>query len=166
MTKWLRRIRGAIGMGLTWAIGWAIVGGAIMEGIVDRDGKILDMWPQTLAVPGFLLGVAFSIVLWMTEGRRRFDELSVPRFAGLGAVAGALLGTLAVAAGIFSGVSPLLLRAAIVIGPLTLLSAVSASSSLAIAKTAVGRGLLDASADVADGRLPGVETQKRLADRG
>jgi hypothetical protein len=26
LKKWLRRIRGAVGMGLTWAAGWAIGG--------------------------------------------------------------------------------------------------------------------------------------------
>ena len=54
MTRWLRRIRAAVGMVLIWGVGWAIIGGAIMEGIVDHHGKILDMWPQTLSIPGFL----------------------------------------------------------------------------------------------------------------
>lgn len=26
MSRWLRRIRGAVGMGVTWAVGWALVG--------------------------------------------------------------------------------------------------------------------------------------------
>lgn len=26
MTKWLRRVRGALGMGLAWAAGWALAG--------------------------------------------------------------------------------------------------------------------------------------------
>ncbi len=80
MKTLLRRLRGALGMGLTWALGWAVVGGAVMEGIVDPDGRILDMWPQTLAIPGFLGGVVFAFLLWIAEGRRRFDELSLPRF--------------------------------------------------------------------------------------
>lgn len=47
MTGWLRRIRAAIGMGLIWGVGWAIVGGAIMEGIVDPHGRILGCgWPS------------------------------------------------------------------------------------------------------------------------
>lgn len=164
MTKWLRRIRGAVGMGLTWAVGWAIIGGGIMEGIVDPHGKILDMWPQTLAIPGFLLGVVFSVVLSIAERRRRFDELSFPRFAGLGAVAGVALGSLAIAAGAFPGV-PLLLRAAGIIGPLTALSAVSAAGSLALARMAEDRGLLRANGDEPDEGLPAREPRKRLADR-
>src|SRR4030095_359325 len=96
MQQRLRRIGGAIGMGLTWAIGWAVVGGAVMEGLVDPHGKILDMWPQTLAIPGFLGGVVFSMVLWIAARRRRFDELSLSRFSALGAMAGLLLGVFAV----------------------------------------------------------------------
>lgn len=141
MKRWLRRIRGAVGMGLVWAIAWAVVGGGVMEGIVDPHGKILDMWPQTLAIPGFLGGVVFSVVLWMSEGRRRFDELSLPRFGALGGLVGLLLGGLAVGAGAASGVLPLWLRAAVIIGPVTLLGAVSASGSLALARMAERREL-------------------------
>jgi hypothetical protein len=158
MKKWLRRIRGALGMGLTWAVAWAVVGGGVMEGIVDPDGKILDMWPQTLAIPGFFCGVAFSALLRVAEGRRRFDELSLPRFGALGAATGLLLGALAIAAGLASGV-PLWLRAAVILGPVTLLSAISASGTLALARMGAKRELPDAGADVADVGL--TESEKR-----
>ena len=49
------------------------------------------MWPQTLAIPGFLSGLIFSGVLSMTEGRWRFEDLSLPRVGAWGAVAGALI---------------------------------------------------------------------------
>jgi hypothetical protein len=150
MKKWLRRLRGAVGMGLTWAVGWAVVGGGVMEGLVDPHGKILDMWPQTLAIPGFLSGAVFSMVLWVAAGRRRFDELSLSRFAAWGAVAGLLLGVFAVGTGAASGVLPLWLRAAVIIGPMTILSAASAVGSLALARMAERRKLPDASADVAE----------------
>lgn len=143
MKRWLRRIRGVVMMGLTWAVGWAVVGGGVMEGIVDPHGKILDMWPQTLAIPGFFGGVAFSLVLSISEGRRRFDELSLLRFGVLGAVAGLLLGVLAVTAGTARGVFPLWLGAAVIIPPVTLLSALSASGSLALARKAKDREVLD-----------------------
>ena len=163
MKRWLKRIRGALGMGLTWALGWGLIGGAIMEGIVDPDGQIVDMWPQLLAMPGFLLGVLFSIALWMSERRRRFDELSIPRFATIGAAAGAVLGTVFLAAGIFPGI-PLLLRAAVVLAPLTVLSAASATGTLALARLAVDRGLLKAAHnDELD--LPAHEAQDRLPGR-
>lgn len=141
MKQLVRRIRGALGMGLTWAIAWAVIGGGIMEGIVDRDGQILDMWPQTLAIPGFLGGVVFSALLWASEGRRRFDELSLPRFAGWGALAGAMLGGLALGAGALPGVGSLWLRAAVLMGPVAVMSAASAAGSLAAARWAAAREL-------------------------
>lgn len=156
MTKALRRIRGMLGMGLTWALGWAIVGGGIMEGIVDPGGRILDMWPQTLAIPGFLGGVAFSLILAVAERRRRFDELSLPRFAAWGAAAGALLGVVALSAGAASAVAPLVLRGAMIIAPVALLCAASASGTLALARTAARRESLDG-ADGTGARLAGVD---------
>lgn len=149
MKKWLRRIRGAVLMGLTWAIAWGVVGGLIMEGIVDPHGRILDMWPQTLAIPGFLGGVVFSVVLWLTEGRRRFDELSILRVAAWGAVAGLLLCGLAV--GVLGASS--LLRAVLIIVPVTLMSAGSAAGSLALARMARKPELLDARANATDSTL-------------
>ncbi len=56
--------------------------------------------------------------------------------------------------------------AAVIIGTLTLLSAVSASSSLALARMAEDRELLDASADVAEVGLTEVEAQELLGGRG
>ena len=153
MASWLRRIRAAVGMGLIWGVGWAIVGGAVMEGIVDPHGKILDMWPQTLAIPGFLCGAVFSVLLGIAASGRRFDELSLPRFGALGAGTGLLLGVLAAATGPAS--LPLWLRAAVVIAPLTILSAASATASLALARLAERRALRAPGADHADVRLTG-----------
>lgn len=130
-------------MGLTWAFGWAVIGGGVMEGIFDPHGEILDMWPQTLAIPGFIGGVVFSGLLWATAGRRRFEQLSLSRFAGWGAVVGVLLGSLALAAGAAGGVASFWLRAAVIIGPMALLSAVSATGSLALARLAAGGGRLE-----------------------
>ena len=96
MGQIVRRLRGALGMGLLWAFGGALVGGVI-EGILNvLPGSDLwlgvDMWPAALAIPGFLAGVAFSVVLALAEGRRGFDELRLPRVALWGALGGSLLG--------------------------------------------------------------------------
>ena len=42
----------------------------------------------TFGVMGFIGGVAFSLVLGIAEGRRRFDQMSLPRFAAWGAGGG------------------------------------------------------------------------------
>ncbi len=83
MKKWLRRIRGALGMGLIWAAGWAPVG-VLIGMIVDPDGSMDEMWVAVGAYPGFIGGVVFSAVLGIAEGRRRFDEVSLPRFGAWG----------------------------------------------------------------------------------
>ena len=45
-------------------------------------------------------GVIFSVVLAVSESRRRFDQMSLPRFAGWGAAGGlALFGAFALTAG-------------------------------------------------------------------
>ena len=81
--KWLRRILGAVAMGLTWAAGWALVG-VLIELFIDPMGSLVDIWVSALAIPGFLGGAVFSAVLRIAEGRRRFDELSLSRFGLLG----------------------------------------------------------------------------------
>lgn len=148
MHIWLRRIRGAIGMGLLWAAGGAAVGGLIelilnlLPGPDDWMG--VDMWPPTLAIPGFFAGVAFSAVLGIAARGRKVEDLSVARFGAWGAVGGLLLSGLLVALGFGEPLLPdLWLRAVVFIGPATLLSAVAASSSLALARMAEGRALPD-----------------------
>ena len=139
MQKWLRRIRGAFGMGLAWAFGGAMVGGFfelvdnVLPGALPFVSRV-DMWPQTLAIPGFLGGLIFSIVLAIAVRHRRFSELSLSRFAAWGALAGALLGGWALAAG-----APLLF-----LGITTVASAAFAAGSLTLAKVAEHRALLNA----------------------
>ena len=88
MQRWARRIRGAIGMGLVWAVGLGAVGGVPRWVLgIETDAPI----PLLFGVFGFVAGVTFSALLMLTERRRRFDQLSLPRFAGWGAVGGLLL---------------------------------------------------------------------------
>src|ERR1043166_222805 len=96
MGKWLRRIRGAIGMGLTWAFGWALAGIALAA-INSLPGhplhwlfEILDAPAPAFALPGFLAGAFFSAVLGIAARRRRFEDLSLPGFAAWGALGGVL----------------------------------------------------------------------------
>ena len=149
MKRWLRRVRGAVLMGLTWAVVWAPVG-VLIGMIVDPDGSMDEMWPAVGAYPGFLGGVVFSAVLGIAARRRRLDELSIPRVAAWGAVAGLLVGALPFAVGTSTSELPLWLLGGVVVGSITLLSAGSAAGSLALARRAERRELLHAGADVAE----------------
>ena len=157
MKGWLRRIRGAVGMGVTWAVGWAIAGVLIGVSSVllpflpwDVFFEVFDAPLPALAIPGFFGGALFSTVLGIAGRRRRFDELSLPRFAAWGAVGGVLVSLIPaamVSAGLGSvgeGVN-LWLSTAAVMGPFTLLGAVSASGSLKLARMAEAQELSDAS---------------------
>jgi hypothetical protein len=149
MKDWLKRIRGALVMGLVWGFGWGCVGGAIEAasniGIHLPWFSLIDMWPQTLAIPGLLSGAVFSVVLRIAAGRRRFEELSVPKFSVWGALAGALAGGLLVTV-LGAGLG----FAVLITSLTTLLSAVSGSATLVIARKAEQRELLDAGADAAE----------------
>ena len=155
MKGWLRRIRGAIGMGLTWAAGWAFAG--LLIGVTskllpflpwDWFFAVFDAPLPALAVPGFFGGLFFSAVLGIAARRRRLGELSLPRFAAWGAVAGLMLSLFPaalVAVGLASMGRPedLWLFTAAISGPLTLLSAASASGSLLLARKAENQKFLN-----------------------
>lgn len=129
MRKWLRRTRGAIGMGCIWAAAWAAVG------FVPRWllGITSDLpFPFLFGALGFIAGITVSGLLVLTEGRRRFDQMSLPRFATWGATGGLLLSALFVKGTSLSGSQVLDISAT-----LTLASAVCAAGSLAVARRAL-----------------------------
>jgi hypothetical protein len=138
MKKWLGRISGAVLMGLTWAVVWAPV--AVLIGlIVDPDGSMDEMWVAIGAYPGFLCSVLFYAVLGIAEGRRGFDELSLSRVGTWGAVAGLLVGVLPFLIGESTSELPPWLLGVVVIGSVTLLSAVSAVGSALLSQYAARR---------------------------
>lgn len=148
--SWLRRVRAAVGMGITWAVAWALLGLGIelVHNIWPNPiGALVDIWPAALALPAFFGGLAFSAVLGIAGRHRRFDELSLPRIAAWGALGGVLLGLIPgalVAAG-----SGSVAEAAAVVGAVTLLTTISASGSLLLARTAEDRELADAGSEAA-----------------
>jgi hypothetical protein len=149
LKKWLRRIRGAFLMGLTWALVWAPVG-LLIGMIVDPDGSMDEPWIAVGTYPGFLSGVIFSVVLGIAARRRRLDELSVAKVGGWGAVAGLIIGSLPFVLGDQGpNVERVWLLPVVVISSITLLSAASAAGSLVLAKKSERRELAGASPDVA-----------------
>jgi O-antigen/teichoic acid export membrane protein len=138
----MRRVRGALGMGLVWAIGAGMIGGLIE--LLDNLGvtwawiSVEDIWPMTLAIPGFLCGISFSILLGVLARHRRVEELSVPRIAGMGALGGALLA--AVVFLIVGGGSTAILG--VVAGVLGLFSATAATATILLARVGTDRDAL------------------------
>ena len=91
MRNLLRRIRGAIGMGFIWAAAWFSVG-FVPRWVLGINSDL--PFPILFGGLGFIAGVTFSGLLVLTEGRRRFDQMSLPRFAVWGAVGGLLISAL------------------------------------------------------------------------
>ena len=152
MRQWLRRVRGAVLMGLTWAIVWAPLG-LLIGAIADPDGSMDEPWIAVGALPGFICGVLFSIVFGVVARRRHVGELSVARVGAWGAVAGAALGLVLRLSGDLNPSLPAWFTP-VVVGSLTLLSAGSAAATLGLAKRAE-RATLARSDDVAEERLRG-----------
>ena len=142
--KWLRRIRGAIGMGLTWGIAWFIPG-FIPRWVLGMDGDL--PFPILFFGLGVISGITFSAILALTEGRRRLDQMSVPRLAAWGAAGGLLLSALFV-----QGVSYSIVQVLGISTTFALASAASASGSLLLARRA------------ANAELRGIEAEAELTD--
>lgn len=138
MRKWLKRLRAVLGMGAIWGIIWGLVGGFVMEAIVDPHGRIGDMWPPFFVMLGFAGGSLFALMLLVSERRRRFDELSLPRFTGLGALGGLVMGGFAMLQ--MNDTVPFWARAFVLTSP-PILCAASAYSSLMLARMAHRRQL-------------------------
>ncbi len=95
----------------------------------------------------------------MVEGRRRFDQMSLPRFAAWGGVGGLLLSAVVGAA--LGG------DAFLVLGPIFALSGAGcAAGSLALARRVEDRELLDAGADVGEAGLTEDEARELLGGGG
>ena len=135
MGKWMRRIRGAIGMGITWGVAWGFVG-SLPRWLFGFNTDA--PFPLIFGVLGFLAGVIFSGILMVTEGRRTLEQMSLPRFATWGALGGVLL------SGLFTRLASLGGGDALVIAPtFALACAACASGSLALARRAERRELSD-----------------------
>jgi len=165
-------------MGLAWAAGWALIG--LLIGVTsilfpslpwDSFFEVFDAPLPALAVPGFVGGVIFSIVLGIAGSRRRFDELSIPRFAAWGAVGGLMLSLVPgamVAAGLATLNRPdagMWLITAVIGIPFILLSAISAAGSLMLARLAEDRKALEPGADVAQVGLAEADAPQGLTPR-
>jgi hypothetical protein len=149
---------------LTWAAAWAVFGvligvaSKLMPGLPWWDSffEVFDAPLPAFAVPGFVGGVFFSMVLGIAGRRHRFRDLSLRRFAAWGALGGLLLilfpfALVAVGLASREGSSIGTWQILATMGPpFILLSAASAAGSLKLARIGERRASLEASEDVAE----------------
>ena len=159
MKRWLRRLKGAIGTALTWAVSWSVTG--MLLGTTGFLGQLAlveyVVFGGAFAALGFIGGATFSVVLSLTEGRRRFDQLSLPRFALWGAFGGALMSLTMAAFG----------ESAAFVNTVTffaVLGAGSSAGSLVLARKAEDQELLRSADQVAEVGLSGGETRELLGE--
>jgi len=90
MRNFLRRLRGIIGTGLTWAVGWAGVTVALnlLGGVPLR---YIGLIAVSGVVRGFIAGGAFAVILSIAERRHTLEDLSLRRVALWGGIGGSLL---------------------------------------------------------------------------
>ena len=155
MRNVMRRIRGAIGIGVIWAVAWSAMGWVPRLVLGYKPDA---PFPIIFGVLGFLAGVIFSGVLALTEGRRRFDQMSLPRFAGWGAVGGLLL------SGVWTRLASLELGDVLMIVPtFAAACAVCASGSLALARRVARRDSRELPSHPADAELAAHDSDPELA---
>lgn len=155
-------------MGLTWGLAWFGAGMVMLLGFLLTTGSTgADVpYPLGFGVLGFVAGVTFSGVLGLMEGRRRFDQMSLPRFAGWGAVGGFLLAGAFVSVVALAG-DPSLLDDLVFLGPLfAAAGAGSAAGSLALARMAEDRESLEAGEELAGLGPRDDETKEKLSPSG
>ena len=179
MKRWLKRIPGVVRTGLIWAAGWSPIGavvGLVVGVVVGEVGLgVVALYVWYFAAFGFISGVMFVFLtlskispLTLKEGRR-FDEMSFLRVVLIGGtfVVGMLsaffLGTTGdpLSEFLLSIGDPPRLRW-LFSGLTALLGAGSAAGSLALARRAHDRELLDAGANVADIGLTEEERRELL----
>lgn len=84
MKGFLRRLRGIIGTGLTWAVGFIFLG--TFFGVLNGEWDVLLSVIPGNASTGFMFGSVFAVVLSIVERRKRLEDLSIPRMGLWGAL--------------------------------------------------------------------------------
>ena len=142
MEKWMIRIGRGVAMGLGWGAAWVPVA-LLVAVILDPNDSMDEPWLVVGMLPGFLCVAVFSAVAVIADGRHGLDELSFSRAGALGVASGLLVGGLLLVLALLSDPPQWLLNV-VVVGSLTLLSAVSGVGAALLAR----RGKNDASARV------------------
>ncbi len=90
MRKFLRRLRGIVGTGLTWAFGWAGVG-LVLNLFGGIPLQFIGQIVLSGLVRGFIAGGAFAVILSIAERHHTLADLSLRRVALWGGIGGSLV---------------------------------------------------------------------------
>ena len=135
MKGFLKRLRGLIGVGLTWAVGWMGLVGLVVFPVLALLGNPIfsdfGLYLKNVFIVGqlgFIAGGSFGLVLTALERRKKLENLSFTRIALWGGIGGLVLAAISgpTVGGSFLG--PIVV--------FTLLGIGSATGSLALAKKA------------------------------
>ncbi len=97
MSVLFRKLRGIVGVGLTWGLIWAALGAllGIVYGVlspqdVDPGESPVDI-ARMLGIAGFISGAGFALMLALLERGRTLRDVSRSRVALWGVVGGAII---------------------------------------------------------------------------
>ena len=85
-----RRIRGIVGTGITWALGWAGVLSAL-HFLMGAPVQFIGQTVITGLIWGFVAGGGFAVVLSIAERRHTLADLRLWRVALWGGIGGSIL---------------------------------------------------------------------------
>lgn len=98
MSRLLPRLRAALGTAATWAVAWA--GAGLSIGVLSVlvpalplgwFFEVFDAPLPALAMPGFVAGLCYALVVTVAGRRRPLRDISLAEVAGWGAAGGLLL---------------------------------------------------------------------------
>jgi len=87
LKKFFRRVRGLLGVGITWGTLWGGIGAGLgfVLGLVNpalwEIGNPVTLWGLGMAAYGFVSGIGFGVLLSLGEGSKLLRELSLKRVA-------------------------------------------------------------------------------------
>ena len=137
----LRKLRGLLGVGITWGALWAGIGAGIgiVVGVISPElwnwGNPILEWAFGMGLYGFVSGMGFGALLSLGEGRKTILDLSLGRVAVWGVLGSAAVPLIFSALGAFgAGTTAVdILEAILVTG---FLGGTFAPGSVAIARRA------------------------------
>lgn len=95
--RWLRKLRGLLGFGVTWGAMWGVIGAGIGSvvsllgpGATTLSNSVI-VWAMGMGAYGVISGIAFGGLLALGEGSRTLRELSLKRVALWGVVGSGLV---------------------------------------------------------------------------